>query len=113
MYMKEYAIYCIVNGGCPYIAPGSNFKSFDAVLSHLYSRFISSCEERNVMYFVDNEFFNNKYSNMPGVKNFNYYKIVVREYSEWVKADSKGNFVIQNNNYYNDKNKVINFCDFA
>ena len=67
------------------------------------------------MYYVDNDFFDNKYPNCAGSKNFNYYKIVAREYSEWEEVDINGNIKIKTKENYinNNKNKIINFCNYS
>ena len=88
--MKEYCIYCIWNGGKPFIL--DTFKTLDSAKFRLFDM-ISLEEERNRPYFVDNDFFNNKYSYAGRLK---YFCIKEREITEWNKySEEKAN--IENN----------------
>ena len=88
--MKEYCIYCIRNGGKPFIL--DTFKTLDSAKFRLFDM-ISLEEERNRPYFVDNDFFNNKYSYAGRLK---YFCIKEREITEWNKySEEKAN--IENN----------------
>ena len=51
--MKEYCIYCIWNGGTPFIL--HTFKNIDSAKAKLFEM-ISLEEERERPYFVDNDF---------------------------------------------------------
>lgn len=75
--MKEYALYCQINGGKPYIDMTSTCK--DEILVKLYD-IISYKKERNFTFFVDNDFYNNIYNNI----NIQFYfKILVRDITDW------------------------------
>ena len=52
--MKEYCIYCIWNGGRPFIL--DTFKTLDSAKLKLYDM-VSLEEERERPYYVDNDFF--------------------------------------------------------
>ena len=63
-YNKEYCIYCIYNGGTPFIL--KTFKTLEAAKAKL-TEMIDLEKERNRPYFVENNFFENKYvGNIPG-----------------------------------------------
>lgn len=86
---KEFCIY-IKNGmGTPYIqAP---YRTFEEALIAL-NNMVSFEEERNRFYYVDNDFFNNKY---PPNTMGKYFCIKERCVEEWekyekYKVDSKG-----------------------
>ena len=101
--MKEYCIYCIWNGGRPFIL--DTFNTLDMAKIKLYDM-ISLEEERQRPYFVDNDFFNNKYSCAGRLK---YFCIKERNITEWEKY-SKEKSDIENNNkiiYINSFKKVI------
>lgn len=77
--MKEYGIYIRCNGGQPYMIHfyDNIFSAKQALL-----QMVQLEEERGRPYFVDNDFFNNKYScNL----NLKYYCIKVRDVSEFEK----------------------------
>ena len=58
-YMKEYCIYIRNGGGMPYIL--NTFKDLNTAKIKLYEM-ISLEIERNRPYFVDNDFYDNKYN---------------------------------------------------
>lgn len=102
-YMKEYCIYCIWNGGQPFIL--DTFKSLETAKFRLYDM-ISLEEERNRPYFVDNDFFDNKYNYVVRSK---YFCIKERKVTEWEKY-SEEETKIENKNkifYINNYKKVI------
>ena len=78
-YYKEYGIYRIVSGGSPYCI--NIYKSLEDAKYALYSIFIAEDERRHRMYYIDNDFHNNKFINMVGVKNFNYYNNIINNNS--------------------------------
>ena len=96
--MQEYTIKIKCNGGTPYFL--YNYKSFNECYAHLIDMIILE-EERGRPYFVDNNFFNNKYKNCTNLK---YFKILVRDVSEWFDYDE--------NNSKNEKNNIIYFNKF-
>lgn len=101
--MKEYCIYCIWNGGEPFIL--DTFKTLDSAKVKLLDM-ISLEEERQRPYFVDNDFFINKYSYAGRLK---YFCIKERNVTEWEKY-SKEKSDIENKNkiiYINNFKKVI------
>lgn len=81
--MKEYAIYIRNGQGCPYIL--DKFKTLESVKSTLYNM-VQLEEERERPYFVDNDFFNNKYNISIKLK---YFQIREREVSDWEVFTSK------------------------
>lgn len=84
-YKKEYCIYCIYNGGTPFIL--QTFKTFEAARIKLMEM-INLEEERGRPYFVENNFFTNKYiANIPG----KYFALKEREVSEWNLYDINKN----------------------
>lgn len=101
--MKEYCIYCIWNGGTPFIS--NTCKTLESAKAKLFDM-VSLEEDRGRPYFVDNDFFNNKYSYAGKLK---YFCIKERTVSEWEKySEEKTN--IENRNkviYINNFKKVI------
>lgn len=99
----EHAILYEVNGGAPYI--GVKYSSLQEAINILEKNFIYDDIQRNRIYFVDNDFFVNKYTRLIGVSNFNYYKIVARIVTEWVgfeeitKENTRRNNLIKFSNY--------------
>lgn len=89
--MKEYGIYIRCNGGKPYM-----IHFFNNIINAKLKLFemIQLEEERGRPYFVDNDFFENKY---PCSVNLKYYCIKEREISEFkVYSEEKSN--IKENN---------------
>lgn len=97
--MKQYGIYIRCNGGTPYM-----IHFYDNILSakqKLYDM-IQLDEDRGRAYFVDNDFFFNKYTcNL----NLKYYCIKERDVSEFT------NYSEQKNNT-NEKDKIIYFQNY-
>ena len=97
--MKQYGIYIRCNGGTPYM-----IHFYDNILSakqKLYDM-IQLDEDRGRAYFVDNDFFFNKYNcNL----NLKYYCIKERDVSEFT------NYSEQKNNT-NEKDKIIYFQNY-
>lgn len=77
--MKEYCIYVRNGSAKPYY-----LKSFESFLeaSRALTEIITLEEERQRPYYVDNDFFDNKYNN---ISNLKYLCIKEREVSEWSK----------------------------
>lgn len=75
--MKEYSIYIRKGSGTPYMI--HFFNNIDSAKIKLYEM-IQLEEERQRPYFVDNDFFDNKYNMSTKLK---YYCLKVREVSEW------------------------------
>ena len=97
--MKQYGIYIRCNGGTPYM-----IYFFDNILSakqKLYDM-IQLDEDRGRAYFVDNVFFDNKYScNL----NLKYYCIKEREVSEFTVYS-------EDNQKSKEKEKIIFFQNY-
>ena len=77
--MKEYCIYNIWNGGTPFIT--KSYNTFQEAYNSLMIM-IELEEKRNRIYFVDNDFFSNKY--LPNLSNCKIFSI---EVSEWRRMD--------------------------
>jgi hypothetical protein len=75
--LKEYSIYIRQGSGTPYML--HFFNNIDSAKSKLFEM-IQLEEDRERPYFVDNDFFSNKYNISTKLK---YYCIKVREVSEW------------------------------
>ena len=102
--MKEYAIFKIVNGGCPYFnGVFSNFEQAKDSLEIL----ISYEKEHNHTYFVDNDFFENEY---PLTNVQTYFCLKEREVEKWIKITNDINILNKQKN--NSKNKILNFEDY-
>ncbi len=89
--MREYTIYIRQNSAKPYMI--HFFDNIDSAKLKLYEM-IALEEERGRPYFVDNNFFVNKY-HMAG--KLKYYCIKEREVSEWKKYSEEENLNINNN----------------
>lgn len=97
--MKEYSIYIRCNGGFPYIL--DTFNNITSAKLKLYDM-ISLEEKRGRPYFVDNDFFNNKYScNL----NLKYFCIKERDVSEFTVYSEKKQRA-------KDKDKIIYFQNY-
>ena len=97
--MKEYGIYIRCCGGKPYM-----LHVFDNIMQaklKLYDM-ISTEEERGRPYFVDNDFFDNKY---PCSVNLKYYCIQEREVSEFVRYSEE-------KEVKKEKDKIVFFQEF-
>lgn len=77
--MKEYGIYIRCNGGTPYMI--HFYNNIYSAKQKLFEM-IQLEEDRGRPYFVDNDFFKNKY---PFGFNLKYYSIKVRNVSEFKK----------------------------
>lgn len=101
--MKEYCIYCKWNGGQPFIL--DTFKTLDSAKVKLLEMIYLE-EERSRPYFVDNDFFYNKYSYVGKLK---YFCIKERNITEWEKySEDKTNIENVNNIFYiNNYKKAI------
>ena len=91
--MKEYSILIRYGNGVPYyysLLYSNIFAAKKAVLD-----MVELEEKRNRLYFVDNDFFVNKYSY---VGNGKYMSIQEREVSEWKKFSE-----VENKNTNNEK----------
>ena len=92
--IKEYCIY-IKKGNCsPYIL--SSYNDIYSAKDSLYN-ILKLYDERKKLYFVDNDFFNNKY---PEVSASDYYCIKERNVSDWIIYSELNS---------NNKNKILNF----
>lgn len=104
-YFVEYAICRIVGGGSPYIV--NHYRSLTEAIYILRNNFIRDDEKKHRLYYVDNDFFPNKYNNLMGLSNFNYYKIVQRKITDWLdlreetEEEDKSNIIFFEN--YIDK----------
>lgn len=75
--MKEYSIYIRNRNGSPYcLKQYSNIEEAKKVLYEM----IQLEEERHRPYYVDNDFFVNKYNH---INNLKYFCIKVRDVTEW------------------------------
>lgn len=101
--LKEYCIYCIYYGGRPFIL--DTFSDITSAKLKLYD-IVSLEEERNRAYYVDNDFFENKYNSSLRLK---YFCIKSRNISEWVKfSDNEINNKTNNNIiYFNELKKSL------
>ena len=99
--MKQYGIYIRCNGGIPYMI--HFYDNINDAKIHLYDM-INLEEERGRPYFVDNDFFNNKYKNCLNLK---YYCIKVREVSDFEVYSEKSSIKDECNNilYFNNFKK--------
>lgn len=101
---KEYSIYCIYNKGKPFIL--SVYKTFTDARNKLLE-IIQLEEERHRTYYVDNDFFENKYSLGSQEK---YFSIIERSVSQWERyAEDKNNI----KNKTNNKNKILAFTKYG
>ena len=75
--MRQYGIYIREGSGTPYII--HFFNTIDGCKMKLYDM-IQLEEERQRPYFVDNDFYKNRYSMVGKLK---YFCIKVREVTEW------------------------------
>ena len=96
--MKEYCILIKNKNGFPYIL--DTFTSIENAKIKLMD-IISLEEERNRFYFVDNDFYNNKY---PFNSNGKYLCIKEREVTSWINYSEKNNEI--------EKDKIINFFNY-
>ncbi len=97
--MKEYGIYERKGSGTPYMI--HFYSNIDSAKLKLYEM-IGLEEERQRPYFVDNDFFLNKYNISSKLK---YYCIKEREVSEWEKYSEEN---VENEN----DNKILYFFNY-
>lgn len=93
--MKEYSIYCIYGSGMPFYL--STYNSYYEAYTKLLDM-IALEEKRNRPFFIDNNFYNNKF--IKGMPHMKYFSIHVRDVSEWEKYDEQ---------IHNSKNNIIYF----
>ena len=94
--MKEYGIYIRDKQGSPYML--DKFKTIESAKSKLLEM-VELEEERERSYFVDNDFFINKYCTTVKLK---YFQIREREVTDWMVFSSE----ISN---YHEKDNIIYF----
>ena len=92
--MKEYCIYVRKGNGSPYIV--SSYNDIYSTKEALYNM-LSLYDIRKKLYFVDNDFFNNKY---PEVSTCDYYCIKERNVSNWIDYKEINS---------SEKNNILNF----
>ena len=97
--MKEYCIYIKQGDGIPYRL--NNYYTFSEDKNALFLM-VNYEEERRKPYYVDNDFFSNKYNL---ISNLKYFRIEEREVSEWEQYTQ---------DIFKDKNSKILFIkDFT
>lgn len=100
--MIQYSIYTVYNGGRPYY--GVEYTSLSECREALES-IIKYHEKHHHLYYIDNDFFNNKFQYLDKCY---YYSIHCREVSEWDNIDNRDkNKDIQNNRI---RNNIIYFA---
>ena len=83
IYIKEYTILCIYNGGKPFYL--STFYSLEDAKYKLFD-IIALEKERNRAYYVDNDFYNNIYP--YNLEHCKYFCIKERNVTEWEKTSA-------------------------
>lgn len=101
--MKEYGIYIREGSGTPYMI--HIFNNIDSAKIKLYDM-VQLEEERQRPYFVDNDFFFNKYNISTKLK---YFCIKEREVHEWTNYSEEKNIEKENNKiiFINNYKKVL------
>lgn len=94
--MKEYGIYIRHGEGKPYML--QIFNDIDLAKIKLFDM-ISLEEQRNRPYFVDNDFYDNKYNISIKLK---YFCIKEREVTEWEKYSEEKEIEQNNIIYFNN-----------
>lgn len=97
--MKQYGIYVRQGSGTPYMI--HFFDDINSAKFKLYEM-IRLEEERQRPYFVDNDFFNNKYNISTKLR---YYCLKIREVSEWENYSEEK---VKSN----AENKILYFCNY-
>lgn len=97
--MIEYTIFCRHGNGKPFSI--GSYKSIDSAKSQL-NNMLSLEIERGRPFYVDNDFFENKYDRGS---NLYYLSILEREVSEWKQYTESCNISTE-------KNKIIYFYSF-
>lgn len=100
---KEYGIYIRQGQGKPYML--QIFNDIDLAKIKLYEM-ITLEEEREKPYFVDNDFYDNKYNISTKLR---YFCIKEREVTEWKKYSAKEDMK-KGNNIINIMEYKINNC---
>lgn len=97
--MKEYAILIKQGSGTPYV-----LKTYPDIISakRAISNLVDFEEEKHRMYFVDNDYFYNKYCHVGSLK---YMCIQEREVTEWEKYSEMKNIT-------NNKSNIIYLRNF-
>lgn len=101
--MKEYCIYVRCKGGSPYIL--QTFKDITSAKIQLYNM-VSLEEERGRPYFVDNDFFDNKYNFSTNLKYFCIKVRNVTEYKSYSEKEECNTEEKQNIIFYNFSKKA-------
>lgn len=100
--MKEYGIYIRQGSGTPYMI--HFFNNIDSAKLKLYEM-IQLEEDRQRPYFVDNDFFDNKYNTSIKLK---YFCIKERDVTDWQSySKDKNNEEDSNNIIFLDFNKKV------
>ena len=99
--MKEYGIYIRHGEGKPYML--QIFNDIDLAKIKLFDM-ISLEEQRNRPYFVDNDFYDNKYNISIKLK---YFCIKEREVTEWEKYSEEKEIEQNNIIYFNNFKKRL------
>lgn len=98
-FKKEYTILCIYGRGQPFYL--RDYKTLESAKSALYEIILTE-EKRKRVYYVDNDFFENKYQ--IGLQAQKYFCIQEREVTEWKKSYSQNI-----NKHCKNQNNVIMF----
>lgn len=91
--MKEYGIYRRNNGGFPFML--DIYKDIISVKLRI-NELVSNWEEKGYQYYIDNDFYNNKYS--LSFNNCFYCCIKERDVSEWTNYMENKNDIKNNSN---------------
>lgn len=100
--MKEYGIYIRHGNSKPFMI--HIFNNLDSAKLKLFE-ILNLDDERNRPYFVDNDFFNNKYH---FESKLSYYCIKVRDVSDWTLFSEKELIENDNHNLIFFKNHLTN-----
>lgn len=92
--MKEYCIYNVWNGGTPFVIDIFNNLTLAKIK---LQEMVDLEEERNRPYYVDNDFFVNKY---PPILKGKYFCIKEREVSDWKKLEENNQTLNYDNCVY-------------
>ena len=90
----EYSIYCIWNGGAPFYL--KSYNNIFQAKQDLYEM-IELEKERNRIYYVDNDFYENEYPCSIRCKIFS---IRERKVSKWCKYSEKENHIRKEKNIF-------------
>lgn len=92
-FKEEFAILKINNRGSPFIL--NTFDNIEKAKTELFT-LINQDEKRNKIYYIDNDFFENKYT--VGLNAQKYYRIIKRKITEWETYKSARESNKTNNN---------------